>query len=218
MLIFSHSHIFSIIMNLNGEQQQPTAKPNTTPTGSRYFKLPDFWTASPAAWFGMAEAQFLLQNITSQQERLALVAAILPEASARHVAHLLVNPGDTSYTDLKAALLSAHQLTSFQQAECLFSSKPLGDRCPKDFLSELLEWVHPSEERSRLLATSYGATASSSTWPPLSCSAMTAGSSQVASHSHSAAQSSQPSPVTSSPSSPHSPTSVLLAQLCRRWW
>ena len=110
------------------------------------------WTASPAAWFRIAEAQFLLRNINSQQERFALVAAVLPEASARCVAHLLANPGDTSYTDLKAALLSAHQLTSFQKAEQLFSSDPLGDLRPSELLLELLEWVHPGDERSRLFA------------------------------------------------------------------
>ena len=138
-------------MSLNGEQQ-PAVDPAAAPTGSRSFKLPDFWTASPAAWFGIAETQFLLRNINSQQERFALVAAVLPEASTRRMAHLFTNPGDTSYTDMKAALLSAHQLTSFQKAERLFSSEPLGDRRPSELLSELLEWVHPGDERSRLFA------------------------------------------------------------------
>ena len=82
-------------MSLNGEQQ-PAVDPAAAPTGSRYFKLPDFWTASPAAWFGIAEAQFLLRNINSKQERFALVTAVLLEASACRVAHLLANPGDTS--------------------------------------------------------------------------------------------------------------------------
>ena len=50
----------------------PTAQPPT-----RFFKLPDFWTASPAAWFGVAEAQFLLRSTTQQRERFALVAAVL---------------------------------------------------------------------------------------------------------------------------------------------
>ena len=49
-------------------------------------------------------------------------------------------------------------------------------------------WPAPSSA-----ATSYDATASPLTWPPPSCAAMTAGSSQAASHSRSAAQSSQPS-------------------------
>ena len=145
-------------MSLNGEQQ-PAVDPTAAPTGSRYFKLLDFWTASPAVWFGIAEAQFLLRIINSQQERFALVTVVLPEASTCRAAHLLANLGDTSYTDLKAALPSAHQLTSFQKAERLFSSEPLGDRRPSELLSELLEWVHPGDKRSRLFASSYPAAA-----------------------------------------------------------
>ena len=103
----------------------PAAQPPT-----RIFKLPDFWTASPAAWFGVAEAQFLLRGTTQQPERFALVGTVLPEASARRVAHILTGPGDNCYTDLRAALLVAHQLTTFQKAEKLFLSEPLGDRHP----------------------------------------------------------------------------------------
>ena len=92
----------------------------------RFFKLPVYWTASPAAWFGVAEAQFFLRGTATQRERLALVAAVLLEASARRVAHILAAPGNNCYNDLRAALLVAHQLTAFQKAEKLFSSEPLG--------------------------------------------------------------------------------------------
>ena len=112
----------------------------------RFFKLPDFWTASPAAWFGVAEAQFLLRGTATQRERFALLAAVLPESSASRVAHILTAPGDNCYDDLRAALLVAHQLTAFQKAEKLFSSEPLGDRRPSELLSEILELVHPREE------------------------------------------------------------------------
>ena len=118
------------------------------PTGPpRFFKLPNFWIASPAAWFGVAEAQFLLRGTTSQRDRFALVAAILPEASARRVAHILATPGDNCYNDLRATLLVAHQLT-----ENLFSSEPLGDSRPSELLSEMLELVYSGEEQSRLFA------------------------------------------------------------------
>ena len=118
----------------------------------RFYKLPDFWSASPAAWFGVVEAQFLLRGTEAQRDRFALVSAVLPEASARRVAHILAAPGDTCYTDLKAALLAAHQLTSFQKAERLFSAEPLGERRPSELLSEMLELVHPGKERTRLFA------------------------------------------------------------------
>ena len=119
---------------------------------SRFFKLPDFWTASPAAWFGVAEAQFLLRGVNVQRDRFSLVVAVLPESSARRVAHLLANPGDNCYDELRAALVTAHQLTSYQKAEKLLSSEPLGDRRPSELLSEMLELVHPGDERTNLFS------------------------------------------------------------------
>ena len=35
----------------------------------RFFKLPHFWTASPVAWFWVAEAQFLLRSTHSWAQR-----------------------------------------------------------------------------------------------------------------------------------------------------
>ena len=107
---------------------------------------------SPAAWFGVTEAQFLLHGPTTQQERFALVVTVLPEASASRVAHILAASGDNCYTDLRAALLVAQQLTAFLKAEKLFSSEPLGDRRPSELLSEMLELVHPGKEQTRLFS------------------------------------------------------------------
>ena len=123
------------------------------PTGPPcFFKLPNFWTASPAAWFGVAEAQFLLHSATTQRDCITLVAAVLPEVSACRVAHILAPPGDNCYDNLREALLMAHQLTVFQKAENFFSSEPLGDHCPSELLSEMLELVYPCEEWSCLFA------------------------------------------------------------------
>ena len=118
----------------------------------RYYKLPDFWSASPAAWFGIVEAQFLIRGTEAQRDKFALVTAVLPETSARRVAHILAAPGEECYDDLKTALLAAHQLTSYQKAERLFSAEALGERRPSELLSEMLELVHPGEERTRLFS------------------------------------------------------------------
>ena len=117
-----------------------------------FFKLPHFWTASPATWFGVAEAQFLLRGTATQRECFALVATVLPEAPARRVAHILAAPGNNCYNDLRSALLVANQLTAFQKAEKLFSSEPLGDRRTSELLSEMLELVHPGEEQTHLFS------------------------------------------------------------------
>ena len=118
----------------------------------RYYKLPDFWSASPAAWFGIVEAQFLIRGTEAQRDKFALVTAVLPETSARRVAHILAAPGEECYNDLKTALLAAHQLTSYQKAERLFSAEALGEHRPSELLSEMLELEHPGEERTRLFS------------------------------------------------------------------
>ena len=119
---------------------------------TRFFKLPDFWTGSPAAWFGIVEAQFEMREITSQRDKFALISAVLPEISACRVTHLLAAPGDECYDRLKTALLATHQLTAFQKAEKLLSSEPLGERRPSDLLAEMLELVKPGDERTNLFA------------------------------------------------------------------
>lgn len=116
----------------------------------KYFKLPEFWSGSVAAWFGVVEAQFALRGVTQQRDRFALVTSALPESSARKVAHLLAAPGETCFDDLRTALLTSHQLTAFEKAEKLFSSEPLGDRRPSALLTEMLELIQPGEEASRL--------------------------------------------------------------------
>ena len=119
--------------------------PPTVQPPPHFFKLPDFWTASPATWFGVDKAQFLLCGTATQRDRFALVVTVLPEASACRVAHILAAPGNNCYDDLRATLLVAHQLTAFQKTEKLFPSEPLGSLRPSKLLSEMLEPVHPRE-------------------------------------------------------------------------
>lgn len=129
----------------------PTANDAPSPQ-PKFFKLPDFWVASPVAWFGVAEAQFALREVTSQRARFGLVAAVLPEKPARAVGHILTNPPADCYDRLKAALLSNHQLTEIQKSELLFNMDALGARRPMDLLAEMLELVKPGEETTQLFA------------------------------------------------------------------
>jgi len=118
----------------------------------KFFKLPDFWPSSPAAWFGVVERQFLLRGVESGEDKFSLVVSSLPEASARRVTHLLSDPPADPYAALKAALLSTHQLTDIQKAERLFNMDNLGSRRPMDLLAEMMELVKPGEEKTQLFA------------------------------------------------------------------
>jgi len=122
------------------------------PSSTHFFKLPDFWPASPHAWFGVVEAQFATRNITRERDRFGLVTAVLPESSARKITHLLAAPPADCYTAIKAALLSALQLTEIQRMELLFNMDSIGNKRPMDLLSEMMELVKPGEERTQLFA------------------------------------------------------------------
>ena len=132
-------------------EQQPPPMDNIQQRG-HFFKLPDFWPASPLTWFGIVEAQFDLRSVTSQRERFSLVAAVLPESSARKITHLLAAPPAECYTALKAALLQSHVLTDMQRMELLFNMDNLGSKRPMDLLTEMLELVKPGEENTQLFA------------------------------------------------------------------
>ena len=55
-----------IIHKDEATEQLAAAAPTRPPC---FFRLPDFWIASPATWFGVAEAQFLLRGTTTQWDR-----------------------------------------------------------------------------------------------------------------------------------------------------
>ena len=98
------------------------------------------------------EDQFHIRQVTSEDDRFTLVASVLPETSVRKVAHLLSTPPADCYTQLKAALLSSHQLTDIQKSELLFNMDDLGSKCPMEPLTEMMELVTPGEENTRLFA------------------------------------------------------------------
>ena len=89
---------------------------NNAERNSAYFKLPDFWLSTPHAWFGIAETQFRLRRVTSQEDRFGQVSAVLPESVARKISHLLSTPPVDCYTARKAAVLHSCQLTEEQKS------------------------------------------------------------------------------------------------------
>ena len=100
----------------------------------------------------MVEMQFLICGTKAQHDKFALITTVLPEASATWVAHILAAPGEMCYNDLKTALLAAHQLTSYQKEERLFSTEALGECRPSELLSEMLKLVHLGEEQTCLFS------------------------------------------------------------------
>jgi hypothetical protein len=57
-------------------------------------RLMPFWSNSPAAWYGAAEAQFALRNITSDY----VVLGALSEANVERVKHIVEQEPDEHFT------------------------------------------------------------------------------------------------------------------------
>ena len=96
----------------------------------------------------MVEVQFLIRGTEAQHDKFALITTVLPEASATWVAHILAAPREMCYDGLK----TAHQLTSYQKEERLFSTEALGECRPSELLSEMLKLVHLGEEQTCLFS------------------------------------------------------------------
>jgi hypothetical protein len=111
-------------------------------------RLPPFWPKSPLAWFRAAEAQFVIRNIEEPLDRYYLVLAALAEPQIDRV-HSIVEaePAAASYDQLRAALISKHTLTPYQQVDMLVSMEPLGGRKPSDMLAEM-EKFKPKDMQS----------------------------------------------------------------------
>jgi hypothetical protein len=103
------------------------------------FRLPDFWAEALANWFAMAEAQFLLRRVTSNVDKFCHVLTSLLKTSYRLIAHLVTQaPAEDSYMQLKAALLSHHELSDYQRVDMLSRMEPLGGRKPSELLAAML--------------------------------------------------------------------------------
>jgi hypothetical protein len=145
-------------MDSSGQQKQPLdpAAPNFAPaqpqapastTGS--FRLPDFWPEQPENWFAMAEAQFLLRRVTSAIDKYCHLLLALPKSSYRLVSHLVTQaPGEDSYANMKAVLLSHHVLSDYQRVELMSKMEPLGGRKPSDLLAAMMELCPPHHTNS----------------------------------------------------------------------
>jgi hypothetical protein len=123
----------------------PAAPTNTGP----HLRLSAFWPTNPVAWFAMAEGQFIIRGVTDEAMRYYHVLPCLPESTVNLVTDFVggVLPANP-YTQLKARLLAAHQLTDYQRVEQIFQLPPLGAQKPSELLAEMLRLCPRGQENS----------------------------------------------------------------------
>ena len=113
------------------------------PPRFRNIKLPSFWSDKPSSWFALAKSRFRTHGITDQ-----LVGSLSKESKGRVLDLVEVPPLFIPYTQLKARLLDAHQLTDYWKVDQLMKMGDLGARWPLELLAAMLELCPRSQETS----------------------------------------------------------------------
>lgn len=101
-------------------------------------KLPPFNTHDPELWFSVAEVKFIGSQVTTDEEKYALVVEALDPATQNEVRDLILNPPQhNKYTTLKDALIKRLGATQEEKTRRLLEREEIGDRKPSQFLRHL---------------------------------------------------------------------------------
>ncbi|XP_069752585.1 uncharacterized protein [Narcine bancroftii] len=102
-------------------------------------KLPPFWLRYSRMWFGQAEAQFHLHNITAVPTKFYHVVGALDQDTAARVDDIIHRPPATEkYTALKNLLVRKFGHLPQQRVSRLLHLDGLVDRSPSAFMDEIL--------------------------------------------------------------------------------
>ena len=101
-------------------------------------KMPKFLPDQPAIFFVMAEAQFTLRNVTSDEAKYAhVVSALPPEVVSRIVDLVTTPPATDKYDAIKRRLTKSFAKTPAERATKLLEIADLGGRSPLALLDEM---------------------------------------------------------------------------------
>ena len=101
-------------------------------------RMPKFLPDQPAIFFVMAEAQFTLRNVTSDEAKYAhVVSALPPEVVSRIVDLVTTPPATDKYDAIKRRLTKSFGKTPAERATKLLEIEDLGGRSPLALLDEM---------------------------------------------------------------------------------
>ena len=115
------------------------AGPSSEAPRAAVLKLPEFWEASPAAWFAHTESLFDLHGVEDDNRRYHHVVSALPSSVATRIVGLLTHPpAFEKYAALKSQLLYNFGLSDTERADELFGLNGLGARKPSQLMEHML--------------------------------------------------------------------------------
>ena len=105
---------------------------------NRDIKMPKFLPDQPAVFFVMAESQFVLRGITSDDAKYHhVVSALPPEVVSRIVDLVTAPPAMSKYDTIKQRLTDSYAGTSMERAQKILDTEDLGGRHPLALRDEL---------------------------------------------------------------------------------
>ena len=118
-------------------------------------KLAPFWPDKANHWFFMAEAQFVLGQVTKEETKFAHVVTQLDSVTADQVLDILSDPPVDPYTALKARLTKTYAITDSEKASQIIDMDGLGDKTPSQCMTTMLNLVPTGEEPGFLFREHY---------------------------------------------------------------
>ena len=121
------------------------------------FKMPDFWTSDPEAWFFRAEAVFRRARTTDQATKFDHVVTRLPETTITALRDILAaaagDSAEAPYDQLKERLLNTFGKSDYQKCSELLTFPPAHDQKPTVTLNAMLALLPPGEKTGVLFQT-----------------------------------------------------------------
>ena len=93
------------------------------------FPVPSFFTDNPDLWFFQLESTFIVNRVTTEKDKYAVVVANLQYSVVRRIPRNLVTESN-SYTILKELVVKETDLSDFQRSEKLHALPPSGTSDP----------------------------------------------------------------------------------------
>ena len=93
---------------------------------------------APETWFGHLEAQFSLKQLKTSSTKFYWCISDLPSEVSAHLMHMIPDPGEDPYQEIKDHLIQLYSLSNYQKFEALINLPFTSDTTPSVLRSSML--------------------------------------------------------------------------------
>ena len=101
-------------------------------------KVTPFFKHAPETCFAHLEAQFDIKKLTTSSTKFYYCISALPSDVSAHLTHMIRDPGDDPYQEIKDRLIHLYNLSNYQKFEALINLPFTSDTPPSVFMSSML--------------------------------------------------------------------------------